>query len=1137
MRVTWVDAIRAMCSTLDKHGPGRAGPHGLGQDAVAYVLDGTDPGVLQRLPRVGFVTLTLHGGYPDGEHPARGLYDHFTAVPSDVLIRWATVQDHSLRSTNRISVDGASWPGVLLSHVGLAYPDGELPFDFRDFARLLEGAGVSSAGFVVAAWTMRQRRRYDTYASEPALTRLRHYGRVVRLLRDRLAPLLVEGDVDHRLHAFEMLAPVDDDVLALYAEQIVAAATSGKAQFRSVATPLVHRAADASAVHLRSLALSGKPDQRRHALQLLWDTAADEQERTFARDTALNDRAASVRTVADGFTEVAPPEAVPVPDVAEPDPIDWAIGWTPELSALVAAHVEEARWWRAADRLQAERVYTPDEVIEILREQLVSPDPVAEATFYQFSQRTSVADGIAGGLLTTPAVIKLLMSEKLLHDGYNGFSELRWAAGLLHEHTGLTLLELDHHLAEVPGIDAVGMLAEAWFAPASAFDEDRMPAASRPLHAWEPDALWPFFARHLDAVLAYWHERRGGHSYGFDSELLFPLVASFPETPTRLVELCYELALGPTKGDQRAAQDYLSTHPDAVRRASAALAHGNGTVRAVAAEWLGRLGDRSAVPDLAAAFTTERNETVQGTVLEALVALGEPVEAHFALASLDVQAEKALSKGLPAALTWLDPDLLPEVRRVGGASVPRATMLWLTVRAVAAKSSIPSALLRACAGQLDPVSAEAYADRLMALWLAADEADPGGVPWYLRGVERETRRSPGANARGLLALVAACGGRDSVAAAARFVRSWHGQRATVSKALLGMLAHHRDPGAAAELVAIAYRFKAPSIERTARDEVTALAERLGWTTDELSDRAVGTAGFDGGGLLELSYGARGFTARLLPDCTIELTDAGGKVLKSLPAPRQSDDEEAAREAKKTLSGARKELASTVKAQTTRLHDAMHSQRTWSGEAWREDLAGHPVLGRLAGQLVWLARSGDLRLTFRLLDDGTLTDVDDESVDLPDGAEVTIAHDVNLTDDEIDGWQQHLSDYEVPNLFSQLGRGRGDLSEEDATATSMVREATVPTGRLGQVTARLGYRRGTVGDAAAFDWFEKEFAPLGLTARILLAVGIVINDYQADTTVTGLTVVETATGRDVPLGELPEVLLVELRHDLTVVATP
>ena len=709
------------------------------------------------------------------------------------------------------------------------------------------------------------------------------------------------------------------------------------------------------------------------------------------------------------------------------------------------------------------------------------------------------------GRLPPEAAVKLLICGQLGDRPLRSY-DLGWTANRLHRARGLTLLDLEA-LLDAAGLDGYEMVLTAYF-------DDRSEALGG---GWAHAAVWPFFAKHADQVLDYWQDKRTGSSYGFDSEALFAAAATFPTLPTRLRELSYDLALGSAKSDQRAAQDFLTSHPDAVRRASAALSDGNGTIRATAAEWLGRIGDRRAVPALAGAFGKEKNETVQGALLDALVALGDRLEDHFDLASVDAQAAKTVAKGLPAALGWLDADALPDVRRANRAgTVPRETMLWLVARATAAGPRSPA-----------PCSAPAPAS-----WTrrrrAVRRRPPAGLDRArrsLRGpdVVRAGRAGRHPVRHGLARaarVVAACGGADSVTDAVRYIRRWHGQRASLSKALVTMLAHHRHETAVEAVVAIAYRFKAPSIERAAREEVAELAERLGWSTDQLADRTVATGGFDEQGVLPLSYGERGFTARLLPDCGIELVDEDGKVLKSLPAPRQSDDGEAAKEARKSLSAAKKQLAETVKIQTVRLHGAMCSQRAWTGADWTQDLAGHPVLARLVARLVWLAETDERRDTFRLLDDGTLANAEDEPVTLAPDAAVRIAHDVTLTDDEVARWQQHLTDYEVPSLFWQLGRGRPDLTDEQAATTELdAGRVAVPAGRLGQVTTRLGYRRGRVGDGAAYDWFEKEFASLGLRA-LLMIEGQGIEDHESNTIVEALVAEATATGQRVPLGDAP-----------------
>jgi hypothetical protein len=209
--VDWEASIRAMIASLDQRLPHVVTQDPtLVEDTTAYVLQGGDPGVLQRLEKPGGGMLGLHGAFPDGQYPARGLYDSFTAVPHEVLIRWGlAIQAASGRWLHGLEVDKVYWPGTMLAQVGMAYPRGDLPFDFFDFAALLASADVHSGRLVVHAWAAGKEKYWRQSRPELTLTRLRHYEAAVEQLHQWLAPLLVDGDVDHRVHALGL--PDRDD--------------------------------------------------------------------------------------------------------------------------------------------------------------------------------------------------------------------------------------------------------------------------------------------------------------------------------------------------------------------------------------------------------------------------------------------------------------------------------------------------------------------------------------------------------------------------------------------------------------------------------------------------------------------------------------------------------------------------------------------------------------------------------------------------------------------------------------------------------------------------------------------------------------------------------------------------------------
>ena len=65
--------------------------------------------------------------------------------------------------------------------------------------------------------------------------------------------------------------------------------------------------------------------------------------------------------------------------------------------------------------------------------------------------------------------------------------------------------------------------------------------------------------------------------------------------------------------------------------------------------------------------------------------------------------------------------------------------------------------------------------------------------------------------------------------------------------------------------------------------VERIADERGWTTDELADRTIPTAGLDERGILDLEIGSRLYQARLDAEDVLTLYNPDGKVVKSLPA--------------------------------------------------------------------------------------------------------------------------------------------------------------------------------------------------------------------------------------------------------------
>ena len=108
----------------------------------------------------------------------------------------------------------------------------------------------------------------------------------------------------------------------------------------------------------------------------------------------------------------------------------------------------------------------------------------------------------------------------------------------------------------------------------------------------------------------------------------------------------------------------------------------------------------------------------------------------------------------------------------------------------------------------------------------------------------------------------------------------------------------------------------------------------------------------------------------------------------------------------------------------------------------------------------------LQQTFRALDDGSLTDIDDNAVPYPAALAIGIVHPLELAPETRDAWHTHLADYEISAPFPQFDRPIVQVKpEQRALKFSAEVEGTVCNGmklsRAGGtpgLVPRLGVRR-------------------------------------------------------------------------------
>ncbi|GAB3169099.1 hypothetical protein GCM10027059_33300 [Myceligenerans halotolerans] len=706
---------------------------------------------------------------------------------------------------------------------------------------------------------------------------------------------------------------------------------------------------------------------------------------------------------------------------------------------------------------------------------------------------------------------------------------------------------------------------------------------------WDSEALpaermWPYFAEHVD-VLEHHLTPRDGYDAHRAPAVVLDILDHFPVVPAALLPRLTAFAMSSGKMHRLEAQRVLARHPRVRALAEQGLTDGKSAVRASAAGWLANLGDKEALPALRAALGSERREDVRAALLTALEALGDDIAEHLSPAKLAAEAARGLKKKAPVSMAWFPLDALPDLRWTDGTAVPREIVRWWVVLAVRLKEPSGEGLPARYVSLLDESSRAALGSYVLRAWIAQDTRGPSAAEsrehaeqaaqqqhmwaqqWLSRDpgsswaqenaavpLEEHYRRAFKAHQasylgsatkdKGLLALTIGMPGSQLAEAAQHYFKA-HPQRRSQADSLVRALAANGDRPAVQLLLAVSRQFKLRTVRELAQELAGQLAEARGWSADQLADRTVQTAGFDADGVLRLSFGEREYTGRITDAFTIELRNDKGKVVRTPPStPQGADDDTRAayKEARAQLTAGKKELKAVVELQTRRLRDAMIQGRTWSAAEWREFIAEHPVMSRLAARVVWLADPGTPEQRAFRPDDGAFVAVDDEDVTLGSGGTVGIAHTVTLAGgnggaDTPEAWREHLADYEVEPLFEQFRTAMPDLSDGALRVTDRRGWLTDSYTVRGKLLAQ-GYKNGDVQDAGWFYEYTKEYPSMGLVAEIEFT-GAFMGNENIPAAIKDLLFRKLGTWGDrgvVPLAEVPPVVLAETYADYLDVAS-
>ena len=1011
---------------------------------------------------------------------------------------------------------------------------------------------------------------------------------------------LHQTDAGARAYALTALSALEIQV-APYTEEIAELAVSGSKEVREKAAPMVQGAVAEFRPLLERHAAAGSSDERYHAVRLLGRTGGEEA-RAFLEERLAAERSAKVvDAIKELLSEAKPASAPgvqhgegefglePVPEVPVHAPLDEQV--RADLRVCIDEFERQSAEVFARNKHASGHVRTRTPV---------SPDTADK--LFDALQNFVVEEGKTWQF--TPAPIwggpSQVLQRFAAHPQFQLIHLVRWCllvSGRPHivrndPWTQRFLIRdpfLSYQKARKQPIDLRELAAV--FKTLGLDDRiigGRLLRESRffpaPFLRTDPDAIWPYFAERpelLDEVMGLKQvvqERAAIFQRGTDSrQNAFAILKLFPRIPARFAPALRDMALGSNRTERIAAQDCLDRQPDKEAKIVAALASRQQETRLAAAEWLAKLKYTGAIPGLRAALTKEKSEPVKDELIRTLEALGVSLEQLLDLDQLDREAEKGLKKGIPADLDWFQFAQLPAVRwSESGKQVPPEIVHWFLVQGFKLHNAEANPTLRRYCSLFQKSDRERLGKFVLEAWIAQDTkpkhtpdeaarlAEKAAVqtagfakqhPQYYpdfdqqrvyQAVLNRLLVEPGGSqtgTKGILALAGACCGGDAAPIVHRYVKQWYGYRSAQSKALLQVLAWVDHPSATQVILAVANRFRTKGIQEEALRLCQMLAERKGWTLDELADRTIPTCGFDEEGVMELDFGSRTFVARLSENLTITLSNQSGKEIASLPDPNQSDDAEKAAHSKSWLSAARKELKSVLALQKDRLYEALCTQRPWRFDDWDTYLRKHPIVGRYCQRLVWAAYEGErVTASFRPLADGTLTNHQDDEVQLQPAVTIRLAHEQTLLPDDRSAWLEHLNDYKVEPLFQQFGKQTFSLTPElkEETAITEFMGHIVMAFSLRNRLTRLGYLRGAAQDGGWFFEYRKSFTGLGLDAVIEFS-GNALPEQNHKVALQRLYFArkkpDDGSGRreEMPLGELPAVLLAECWNDLRAAA--
>jgi hypothetical protein len=336
------------------------------------------------------------------------------------------------------------------------------------------------------------------------------------------------------------------------------------------------------------------------------------------------------------------------------------------------------------------------------------------------------------------------------------------------------------------------------------------------------------------------------------------------------------------------------------------------------------------------------------------------------------------------------------------------------------------------------------------------------------------------------------GGNTSVLKLAPMIRIWPGE-SQHQRAVNGLecLRTIGTDTALMQINVIAQKVKFQGIKNRAQECMEGIASDRNLSRAQLEDRIIPDCGLDANGKRIFDFGVRQFQFVLGENLKPLVRDSDGKTKPDLPKPNSKDDQEQANQAIADWKLIKKQVFEVAKIQAVRLEQAMITGRRWFSAEFLLLFIQHPLMSRIAQLLIWAGfdSNGKLIKTFRVSEDRTLADVNEETLTLESVDQVGIVHPLLLQETELSAWGEVMSDYAIVPPFPQLGRPVYALepSEHGAEEITRFKNIDILVMTLVHTLENLGWEKGELQYHGDYRVHLKYFPANNITA--------IIGDYE------------------------------------------